>query len=836
MQHSASRLKKIITTIIFTFNIPFIFAFEFDAKIFTDLGESQIDLTRFSGPVNQYHGFYYADIYINDLLIHQNYQIQLATINDQTTLCFTPEILNELPIKQQDLKLKSDKNDQSCPTLTEQNTDIQITYIGKNSKLDLIFPHKYLGNFDAGWAPVGTRDHGISGLVFDYDLIFSHNKRKYNNYSTESNTHRSYGTAGANIGRYRLRADYQYYKDRNDTHFKWDKIYAFTDIGSINSKLYAGEIYTNSNLFDTFRLKGISLFSDEQMKPSYLRGYAPEVSGIANSSAIVTLKQYGSVIRTIQVPPGPFSITDLPSGFNGPVEVTVEEDNGQVQIYHIDIANTPFLTRKGDIRYAANIGKIAPVKDTRNVNYGNAISFDSSIGLTNTFSLLEGVMVTTNGDYQSYNLGVGMNLGSLGALSIDITHAKNKAHLKESFNGERYRINYSKRLFRYSTLSLSANHSSENYTTIQNYMSLKENQNFQNISKEKDRFILSLSQNLPSISSSISLSLSKNTYWNQNSNEYYSVSLNKQINKGALKGSSFTFSYTRNKNSYQLDTENRFALYMTIPLGNESYRNRIQYNSSYNDKTRQQSHDITYYNYYNKDNYSDHFTIGTNVYRKPDYSGGNEYSLNASYDKTSHYGKLHATAEYNNEYRRASIGFDSSITLTQHGITTSPRVHKDAARLIINGGISGVQIENSNAVTNIFGLAGVHNVSSYYPLTYKINNDTLPNEVEIHNSIFKFAVSDGAITYRSANPVTGKKGIAQIRLSNGEFPPFGTMVYLNNNFNREISMVSEEGLTYLSGIQKNSQYQLRWGADQSCHFTLKYADIADLNNIICQIE
>lgn len=808
-----------------------VMAFEFDEKMFTDLGETNIDLSQFSGPTNQFNGLYYADIYVNDTLTHQNQRIELATIDQEISFCFTQNILDELPLKQRDLKFSNTRKD-NCPILTTDDPDIKINFSGHNNELHLAFPHKYIENIDTSWAPVSARDHGVAGIIFDYSLISSHDRHKrYGAYTSNKNLS-SYGTVGANFGRFRVRADYQYSRKDSEGHFEWDKIYAFTDIGSLNSKLYVGELYTKSNLFDTFRFKGISLFSDEQMKPSYLRGYAPEITGLANSNAIVTLRQYGSVIRTIQVPPGPFSITDLPSGFSGPVDVTVEEDNGQTQRYQVDIANVPFLTRKGDIRYAANIGRISPLNNNKNSDYGNALSFDSSIGLTNTFSLLEGIMLTSNGKYQSYNLGLGMNLGLFGALSFDITHSKNSAYEKESFHGERYRINYSKRFFRYSTLSLSAVHSTDGYTTMQNYIYLKQNQTTRNINREKNRFTLSLSQNIPSISSSISLSISKNSYWEKNSSEYYNASFNKHFRTGYLDGSSITFSYSRNDTGYYHDKENRFALYVTIPLGKNS-RNRLHYNSSYSDLSRQQSHDLTYYNYYNKNNYSDYLTVGTRAYRRPDYSGGNEYSLNASIDSTSRYGRLYATAEYAKDYQRATLGLDSSITITQHGIATNPRVYNDSARIIIDGGVSGVHIENSSA-TNIFGLAGIHNVSAYYPLTYKIDNDNLPQEVEIQNSVFKLAVSDGAIAYRSTNPITGEKAIVKITLANGDHPPFGSMVYRSDNFEREISMVSEEGMTYLSGIKKHARYQLKWGSENSCQFTIKQSDPESLNNIICQ--
>ena len=51
------------------------------------------------------------------------------------------------------------------------------------------------------------------------------------------------------------------------------------------SKLTVGEDYLSSDLFDSWRYTGLSLASDESQLPPKLRGYAPEVSGIARTNA-----------------------------------------------------------------------------------------------------------------------------------------------------------------------------------------------------------------------------------------------------------------------------------------------------------------------------------------------------------------------------------------------------------------------------------------------------------------------------------------------------------------------------------------------------------------------
>ncbi|EFN7372787.1 fimbria/pilus outer membrane usher protein [Escherichia coli] len=73
---------------------------------------------------------------------------------------------------------------------------------------------------------------------------------------------------------------------------------------SLKAKLSLGEDYLNSDIFDGFNYIGSSVSTDDQMLPPNLRGYAPDVSGVAHSSAKVTISQMGRVLYEPQFPPG----------------------------------------------------------------------------------------------------------------------------------------------------------------------------------------------------------------------------------------------------------------------------------------------------------------------------------------------------------------------------------------------------------------------------------------------------------------------------------------------------------------------------------------------------
>lgn len=93
------------------------------------------------------------------------------------------------------------------------------------------------------------------------------------------------------------------------------------------------------------------------MMPPILRGYAPEVTGIAQTNATVMISQQGRTIYETQVAPGPFRIQDLSDAVSGKLDVTVKEQDGSTQQFQVDTASLPFLTRPGQVQYKLALGQ-----------------------------------------------------------------------------------------------------------------------------------------------------------------------------------------------------------------------------------------------------------------------------------------------------------------------------------------------------------------------------------------------------------------------------------------------------------------------------------------------
>ncbi|MGY6409387.1 fimbria/pilus outer membrane usher protein, partial [Proteus mirabilis] len=80
------------------------------------------------------------------------------------------------------------------------------------------------------------------------------------------------------------------------------------------------------------------------------QGYAPEIHGIANTNAKVTVTQNGRLIYEKTVPAGPFVINHLKNTVQGQLDVRVEEQNGKINEFQVQTTNLPYMTRTGSVR------------------------------------------------------------------------------------------------------------------------------------------------------------------------------------------------------------------------------------------------------------------------------------------------------------------------------------------------------------------------------------------------------------------------------------------------------------------------------------------------------
>ncbi|EKT60197.1 fimbria/pilus outer membrane usher protein, partial [Providencia sneebia] len=200
--------------------------------------------------------------------------------------------------------------------LVESVPGMQVRGDLATSSLYVSIPQAYLEYTAPNWDPPSRWDDGIAALMLDYNLNGNVNN-SYNG-GNDSYALNGNGVVGLNLGAWLFRADWQGRLNHAtgsrqpvNKDFDWSRFYAYRALPNLAAKLVLGEDYLVSNMFDSFRFIGASVRSDLNMLPPNLRGYAPEVTGIAKTNATVTVSQQGRVLYETQVAPGPFRIQDL---------------------------------------------------------------------------------------------------------------------------------------------------------------------------------------------------------------------------------------------------------------------------------------------------------------------------------------------------------------------------------------------------------------------------------------------------------------------------------------------------------------------------------------------
>ncbi|EOX9111176.1 fimbria/pilus outer membrane usher protein [Providencia rettgeri] len=787
--------------------------------------DDNIDLSYFEKN-NFSEGLYETDIVLNGKRILRGEKIKFISHDGIIEPCITASVIKRFPLTEDAKEILLSSEEDHCINISALDKNVTVDFNDSDQVLTISIPQKYLVAVYSSWISPELRDYGIAGLILDYTVSDNNFYRKD---SGNRNNLSAFGNVGANLAEWRLRANYQYENKLVDSsndkksRFEWEQIYAFRDMASLSAKLFVGEIYIKSDLFDSVRFKGISVFTDESMMPPNLRGYAPQITGVAASNATVTLSQNGRIISQIKVPAGPFVIKDLSQSVMGTIDVTVIEDNGKETRFQYTTTNIPFLTRKGQVRYTMNLGQLSP-ENNENIDK-SFITVESSIGVLNNTSVFGGLVATSNNQYRAINLGVGQNLGFIGALSVDVTQSYADVGTRET--GKSYRINYAKNLPSIDgQLTLTGyRFADRTFNSLSNFVEKNFSDNSQGeLDKDKHVFSLSYAQQLHFMNASANITASRKTYWNGKQNNYFSIGLNKFFDEGIMKGGSVSLSLNQSRNSRD-KTDNQIYLSVSRPLQTESQNASISYFASYSDQDKRYTNNVNYSNYVNKDT---NYNLAAST-----QDGLSQGSVNAFISHSGDTGQLQMSGALSDSMNSASIMVSGSITATQHGISAHRLTYRDQSRLVVDvPKAKGVIIENSHAITNDLGLATISNVPTYYNMEYKVDLNNLPDTVNVEDNVLETALTDGAIGYIKMDADIGKSLISRIKLANGQYPPLGAVV-TNTSNNKVSGIIAESGIVYLTGLNMGDQLSINWGEGKSCSFSADSILVKSSDAIIC---
>ncbi|RKF49453.1 fimbria/pilus outer membrane usher protein [Paraburkholderia fungorum] len=779
-------------------------ATEFNSSFLSIDDESGLNLAQFSHADYTMPGTYLLDVSVNDQYFGRlSIDFVAGDEPDTSYACLPEALVSQFGLKPKLFETLPRTRDRTCVNI-ESIEGAKITYVKSTARLKISIPQVAFEYDDPNYIPRERWSDGIDGAMLDYRVIANTNRQLGTGYAgAQTNSLQAYGTVGANWGAWRFRGDYQAQTSSGgngayggaDRNFQFNRLYAFRALPSIRSTVALGDNYLNSDIFDTFALTGVTMQSDDRMLPPSMRGYAPLITGVARTSATVTVSQQGRVLYATKVSPGAFALQDISANVQGTLDVTVQEEDGSEQKFTVTSAAVPFLARQGEIRYKAAVGQprlfggagITPL-------FGFA---EAAYGLPLDVTAYGGTIAASG--YMSLAGGLGKDLGEFGAVSVDVTTSRASLWWNgKTQSGQSYRFNYSKH---FDTLDTDLRFfgyrfSDRTYTTFSQFSG---DPTAYGLAGGKQRYSMTLAKRIWGVSTY--LSYDHSSYWDREADDRFGLTLARTVSVGTLKNVSLNFSAFRNQSV--TGSGNQVFVSATIPLGNRQTAAANVTSSS---------------------------TGGVNVNAgfMGDNGDGLSYSVyggtsdgrpsanaNARLRTSSYQVSLQA-ATVVNTFAAASLEVDGSVVATRHGITPHANGANGDTRLLVStDGVPNVALSGSQARTNSAGYAVIGSVSPFDAFDARVNVNKLALDTQVTNPVQRLVLTDGSIGYVHFEAARGRNLLVALTRSDGRVAPFGASVQ-DAKTGKEVGIVGERGITYLTQVQKNSELAVHVGDTLLC--------------------
>ncbi|WP_145536083.1 fimbria/pilus outer membrane usher protein [Yersinia thracica] len=799
---------------------------------------ADIDLSQFETSGQIPAGTYPVTVWVNQTDQGQQSVVFKNDAHGQIQPELTPALLHHLGVNTQVLPaFVGLPAEVPVKNLTKLIPDAQVRFDFQQLRLEISIPQVAMQPNVQGYVDPALWDKGIPAFLMNYSLSGGRNWQEGQagmNKSEQTNLFANL-RGGFNWQDWRLRSDMTHTRNQSSGSNQPSQSYQKTqfmntylqrDIQAWRSEILAGDSTSSNEVFDSIPFRGVKLNSTEEMLPNSLRGFAPVISGIAQSNARVTVSQNGHVVYQTYVAPGPFRLNDLyQTGQGGDLTVTITEADGSVRTQSVPFSSLPMMQRPGGFKYELTSGRYngGVTRGSQQANFGLATLM---YGLPHNITLYGGGLVAE--DYHSLVLGTGISLGQAGAISADITTSSARfATQNERQQGNSYRIRYAKSLL---TTGTSVDLAAYRYST-RNYYSFADfnNQGFQlsdgqvpwALQRQRSNFQLQISQQLGSFGS-LYLSASRNDYWGSHQvNNNLSAGYN-----GSYHGVSYGLAYSIDRiegdgswpenRQLSLNIQLPFSLFSSSALASRSY---ASYQMTHNNQgqVRQQAG-------LNGSALDDRlsYSVMQGFSNSDSSDGGN---LNVGYQGSK--GMANMGYSYSSQSRSLNMNGNGGVVVHPQGVTLSQMLGNSVA-LVSAPGAGGVHMMNGNVETDSRGYAVVPYLSNYQKNDISLNPSTLPDDVDITQSSLNVYPTKGAVVMASFATHIGYQAL--ITLNKGTTPvPFGALVTVEGAPSGEANtgIVGDNGQVYLTGLPEQGRLTTQWGkgADQQCQVTFNLQDI-----------
>lgn len=771
-------------------------ATQFNPMFLKDKG-AQVDLRFFEKANSMVPGTYGVDLYLNQRLERRQeltFKADEEAARDDAQPILSLGLLRELGVDVERLKregmVSADSGDAEPVNLLRiEGASVEMDV--SNLALYLSVPQAYIKRRPRGYVDPSLWDDGVTAFFSNYQLNYNRNSGSGSGPSSE------YGYLGLrngfNLGQWRLRNDSSINQSTGTARsFSSNRTYLEHDVTALKGRFAIGQLYSNGDIFDSSRFRGVQLGSDVGMLPDDEAGYAPVVRGIAETHATVEVRQNGYVIYSTSVSPGAFEIRDIyPGGSNGDLEITIIEADGRQRKFTQAYSYLPVMVRRGTFQYSLSLGKY----DNDGSESPHLLQGTAVYGATDNLTTYGGALGADG--YSAVNLGLGLNT-PLGGTSLDVTSSRSRPGHGKAASGQSARFLYSKTLDSTNTTftMVGYRYSTSGYRTLSEHIQEMGGVDHQSFSRgrPKNRLDLNVNQTLGG-NGSLFLSAGETNYWDRRGNTRrlqvgYSGSLGEV-------SYSISASHTRGGGG-SADTDNQLSFSVSIPFGSSSRSQRLY--SSYTSSSRGEDNLQAGVSGYLDDASTLSYSAQAGQYGS-EHSG----SVGLAWDAPS--AKLAGNYAKSGDSRHLDLTASGSVVAHGGGVTFGQPVGETFA-LVEVPGVKNVGIEGSTARTDGAGYTVEGYVQPYRYNYLNLDTQTLGIDVDVDETSQRVVPRRGAVVKARFAAASGRRVQLDLSLADGRKLPFGAQV--SDAGGKLLAVVDNQSRALVFGIEDEGRLQVRW--------------------------
>jgi outer membrane usher protein len=797
------------------------------------------------GQFNQQHiaaGSYLVDIWVNNELVKTGVKITFtAPANGgEPEPCLPASLMKAVQLK----AMADNVADDACRPLTAWANGASWQFESSTLRLQLTIPMAALSRQPRGFISPSEWDSGALALFLRHNTSYTLTE------NTDSHYRYQYLwsgiNAGTNIGLWQVRhqGNLRYVdSSQSGSAYRYNAVRTWVQrpIESLNSVMTLGDSYTDSSLFGSISFNGVKLATDERMWPQGKRGYAPEVRGVAASSAHVVIKQLGKVIYETHVPPGAFVIDDLYNTRNqGDLTVDVIEASGKISSFTVPYSAVPDSVRPGNWHYSLALGHVRQYYSVNNDFFEGTLQR----GVNNNVTVNLGSRIAE--DYQAWLAG-GVWATGFGAFGMNATWSNARVQNDERQQGWRAELNYSKTFTSGTNLVLAAyRYSTRGFRELQDVLGVRREQAtgadyYSDTLQQRNRLSATVSQPLGDYGT-LNLSASSADYYgNQSritqlqlgySNQWNRISYGVNVARQRTSWDNPRFYNSvddpQDSSSRQKYSETTISVNVSVPFDWGNSRSSIAMN--YNQSSQSRSSTLSMSGSAGENNDFSWSTYG-GYERYRNGTSGSSSTFGGSVQENTRIGAVRASYDQGENYRQSALSASGTLVLHSGGLTAGPYTSETFALIHAEGAQGAVVQNGQGAVVDSFGYAIMPSLSPYRSNNVSLDSRTMNNSAELTGGSQRVVPYAGAIARVNFTTLKGKAVLINLKAADGRVPPMGADVL--DAQGTVIGMVGQGGQIYARIASASGSLQVRWGnaANQVCHVRYQL-NINSLDDII----